>query len=292
MTLSTDHQAAAAPKSMFILPNVLEKMPDGSTRAFDVYSRLAQDRIIMLTGEVNPESCTNVVAQFMFLENAKSTRKDSSSDIHFFIASPGGHVDDGMGIYDAMQFVKSRGIRVHTYAQGLAMSMGSVLLVAGSKGCRNAMANARIMLHEPSGGASGKTREVTRTAQEMAHMKTRFAMLFAAHTNLSFKETTAIMNDPDYFIRAEDALKDGIVDNILYPTLDREIAAKRNPNMSEEELDALEQEMAIVADFNKQANLMHQALRAPQPVEDWAPLNERAANTNKKPRKKAAAAQP
>lgn len=198
-----------------LVPTVIEKTPQGE-RAYDIFSRILKDRTIFLYDEVNQGTSAIIIAQLMFLMK-NPPEPGSNSDIHLYIMSPGGDIDAGMAVYDTIQLIKDMGIKVHTYATGRSMSMGSVFLVAGSDGCRHALPNADIMIHGPAGGSQGKVEDMEIRQREINHIKHRMAMMYEAHTKMSYDEAMAMMDQPDYFMRAEEAKKLGVVDDILYP---------------------------------------------------------------------------
>jgi ATP-dependent Clp protease protease subunit len=203
-----------------IVPYVTEDTPKGE-RTSDIYSRLLKDRIIFMPDQVNQTTAGLVVAQLLFLESQKSATKehDDTKEINFYIMSPGGDVDAGMAVYDTMQLLKSKGMKIHTWAMGRAMSMGSIFLVGGSPGCRHALPSARIMLHQPSGGSEGKATDMDVSTREINHMLHRKAMLYEAHTNMTYRRAMNMLKKPDFYLRPEEAKKLGVIDVIEYPAL-------------------------------------------------------------------------
>lgn len=195
-------------------PIVIEQTPRGE-RQYDIYSRLMLDRIIFLGTEVNDTVANLLIAQMLFLES-----NDPEKDIHFYINSPGGSVSAGLAIYDVMKFVKCD---VNTYCLGLAASMGAFLLSAGTKGKRYALPNARIMIHQPLGGARGQATDIEIQAKEILYLKKRLNEMLAEHTGqpLSKIEKDA---ERDYYMSSEEASKYGLVDKVLkrHETLDKE----------------------------------------------------------------------
>ncbi|MBQ1856378.1 MAG: ATP-dependent Clp protease proteolytic subunit, partial [Anaerovibrio sp.] len=157
----------------YFVPYVVEQSGNGE-RSYDIYSRLLKDRIIMLTGEINDTVASSVVAQLLFLES-----EDPDKDIYLYINSPGGVVTAGMAIYDTMQYIKPD---VSTICVGQAASMGSLLLTAGAKGKRFALPNARIMIHQPLGGARGQSTDIQIQAQEMQRTRDMINKVLADHT--------------------------------------------------------------------------------------------------------------
>lgn len=192
---------------MSLIPMVIEKTSLGE-RAFDIYSRLLNERIVFLNGPVDDNSSNVIVAQMLHLESS-----DSDKDIHFYINSPGGVVTAGMAIYDVMQFVKCD---VATYVMGQACSMGSLLAQAGSAGKRHILPNARHMIHQPSGGARGQATDMQIQVEEIIKMKTNLTEIYVAH-NSKGKTYTQLISDMerDKFMSAEEALEYGLVDQIV-----------------------------------------------------------------------------
>ena len=186
------------------VPTVLEKTSNGE-RAYDIYSRLLKDRIVMLDTDVNEHSASLVVAQMLFLE--------SDADILFYINSPGGVVTAGMAIYDTMQFIKPE---VSTIVMGQACSMGSLLAQAGAPGKRLMLPNARHMIHQPSGGARGQATDMLIQVEEILSMKRNLTNIYVKHNSASktFDELTADM-ERDNFMNAEQAVAYGLADSIV-----------------------------------------------------------------------------
>lgn len=175
-------------------------------RSFDIYSRLLRERIICVHGEVTDPLASVVTAQLLFLE-AEAPEKP----LYMYINSPGGSVTAGMAIYDTMQYIRPD---VHTIAMGQAASMGSLLLAGGSAGCRYALPNATIMLHQPSGGAQGMASDIQIRATEILRLRARLNNLFAFHTGRTLPEIEPIM-DRDTFMTALQAMEFGIVDHVM-----------------------------------------------------------------------------
>jgi len=188
-----------------LIPMVIEQSARGE-RSFDIYSRLLRDRIIFLNGEVTAESANLVVAQLLFLES-----EDPQKDIALYINSPGGSVYAGLGIYDTMQFIKPD---VQTICVGMAASMGAFLLAAGEKGKRYALPNARIMIHQPSGGSRGMASDIAIQAREIQDLKEKLNAILAERTSQTI-ESIAHDTDRDNYMSSEDALKYGLIDKIL-----------------------------------------------------------------------------
>ncbi|GLH70320.1 ATP-dependent Clp protease proteolytic subunit [Geothrix rubra] len=191
--------------SSYYPPIVIEQTPRGE-RSYDIYSRLLKDNIIFLGTAIDDNVANAVVAQMLFLES-----EDPDKDIQIYINSPGGSVTAGLAIYDTMQFVKND---IVTYCIGQCASMGAHLLAAGTKGKRFALPNARIMIHQPSGGAQGQATEIEITFKEIQRLKENLAATFAKHTGQPLKKVMKDM-DRDYFMGAEEALEYGIVDKVL-----------------------------------------------------------------------------
>ncbi|HKX45457.1 MAG TPA: ATP-dependent Clp protease proteolytic subunit [Planctomycetota bacterium] len=193
----------------FTIPYVVEKTGRGE-RAYDIYSRLMEERIIFITtgpsGSIDDELAKIVVAQLLFLE-----KMNKSQDIHMYINSPGGSVTAGLAIYDTMQFIAPD---VATYCIGMAASMGATLLAAGAKGKRYILPNARVMIHQPSGGAGGTVRDMEITIHETLRLKKRLEEIMASHTGRT-PEEIALATDRDKWMAAEDAKEFGIVDQVV-----------------------------------------------------------------------------
>ncbi|GLH68029.1 ATP-dependent Clp endopeptidase proteolytic subunit ClpP [Geothrix edaphica] len=191
--------------SSYYPPIVIEQTPRGE-RSYDIYSRLLKDNIIFLGTAIDDNVANAIVAQMLFLES-----EDPDKDIQIYINSPGGSVTAGLAIYDTMQFVKND---IVTYCIGQCASMGAHLLAAGTRGKRFALPNARIMIHQPSGGAQGQATEIEITFKEIQRLKDNLAATFAKHTGQPLKKVVKDM-DRDFFMSAEEALEYGIVDKVL-----------------------------------------------------------------------------
>jgi len=192
---------------MALVPMVVESTQKGE-RAYDIYSRILKDRIIMLNGPVEDMMANLIVAQLLFLES-----EDSSKDINLFINSPGGVVTAGMSIYDTMQFVKPD---IKTYVMGQACSMGSLLAQAGAEGKRFMLPNARHMIHQPSGGARGQATDMQIQVEEILKMKKELTAIYEKHNSKgkTFDELAADM-ERDKFMSAKEALDYGLIDEII-----------------------------------------------------------------------------
>jgi len=188
-----------------LVPIVVETTNRGE-RAYDIYSRLLRERIIFVTGVVEDHMATLITAQLLFLE-AENPKKE----ISMYINSPGGVVTSGMAIYDTMQFIKPA---VSTLCIGQAASMGSLLLSAGEKGLRFALPNARIMVHQPSGGYSGQASDIERHAEDIVKMKRRLNEIYVKHTGQSYEVIERTL-DRDHFMTAEQTKAFGLIDNVI-----------------------------------------------------------------------------
>src|SRR6188474_3287437 len=189
----------------YLVPMVVEQTNRGE-RAYDIYSRLLKERIIFITGPIEDGVATLVVAQLLFLE-AENPKKEVS----MYINSPGGVVTSGMAIYDTMQFVRPP---VSTLCVGQAASMGSLLLAAGAKDQRFALPNARIMVHQPSGGFQGQATDIMLHAQEILNLKKRLNEIYVRHTGQPLKTVEDAL-ERDKFLTAEGAMEFGIVDKVI-----------------------------------------------------------------------------
>lgn len=196
----------SSPES-YLVPMVVEQTGRGE-RSYDIYSRLLQDRIVLLGGEVTDESANLIVAQLLFLQS-----QDTKKTISMYINSPGGSVTAGLAIYDTMQFISCP---VATYCIGQAASMGAVLLTAGAKGKRFALPNARIMIHQPWGGAEGKASDIEITAREILRLKERLNHILADHSGKSYEDVVRD-TDRDYFMSASEAAEYGLIDGVVSP---------------------------------------------------------------------------
>jgi ATP-dependent Clp protease protease subunit len=186
---------------------VVEKT-SGGERAYDIYSRLLKDRIVFVGGEIDDDMANAIVAQLLFLQ-----AQDPEKEVSMYINSPGGSVTAGLAIYDTMQFISCP---VATYCIGQAASMGAVLLTAGAKGKRFALPNARIMIHQPWGGAEGKASDIEITAREIIRLKEKLNRILADHSGSKYDKVVAD-TDRDYFMSAEEAAKYGLIDKVLTP---------------------------------------------------------------------------
>ena len=190
---------------MPLIPYVVEQTSRGE-RSYDIFSRLLNDRIIMLSEEVNDATASLVVAQLLYLE-----AQDPDKDIQFYINSPGGVITSGMAIYDTMQYIKCD---VATICVGMAASMGAFLLSAGAKGKRMALPNVEIMIHQPSGGAQGQATDIQIQARRIEATKRKLNEILAANTGKSYEQIAAD-TERDNFMTAQEALEYGLIDKVI-----------------------------------------------------------------------------
>ncbi|MEE3419790.1 MAG: ATP-dependent Clp endopeptidase proteolytic subunit ClpP [Lachnospiraceae bacterium] len=188
-----------------LVPYVIEQTAQGE-RSYDIYSRLLKERIIFLDQEVNDASASVIVAQLLFLES-----EDPSKDINLYINSPGGSVTAGMAIYDTMQYIKCD---VSTICIGMAASMGAFLLAGGARGKRQALPNAEIMIHQPSGGTQGKASDMLIDADHIRAIRQRMNELLAANTGKTV-EQIAKDTDRDHWLTADEAVSYGLIDSVV-----------------------------------------------------------------------------
>lgn len=189
----------------YLVPTVIEQTNRGE-RAFDIYSRLLKERIIFLTGEVNDHVSSLICAQLLFLES-----ENPKKDISFYINSPGGVVTSGLAMYDTMQYIKPA---VSTVCVGQAASMGSLLLTAGAAGKRYALPNARVMIHQPHGGARGQASDIEIQAREILKLRERLNKLYVHHTGQKLATIEKAM-DRDNFMSADEAKAFGLIDHVV-----------------------------------------------------------------------------
>lgn len=192
-------------RAQYLVPMVIEQTARGE-RAFDIYSRLLKERVIFIVGPIEDHMANLVVAQLLFLES-----ENPDKDIHLYINSPGGVITAGLSIYDTMRFIKPD---VSTMCIGQAASMAAFLLCAGAKGKRYALPNARVMIHQPSGGAQGQASDIEIQAREILYLRERLNALMAEHTGQPL-ERIARDVERDYFMSAEQAKAYGLIDQIL-----------------------------------------------------------------------------
>lgn len=189
----------------YLVPTVIEQTNRGE-RAFDIYSRLLKERIIFLTGEVHDNVSSLICAQLLFLES-----ENPKKPISFYINSPGGVVTSGLAMYDTMQYIRPP---VHTVCIGQAASMGSLLLTAGEAGHRYALPNARIMIHQPSGGARGQATDIEIQAREILRLRERLNKMYVKHTGQKLDTIEKAM-ERDNFMSSEEAKKFGLIDTVV-----------------------------------------------------------------------------
>ena len=189
---------------MALVPSVVEKSSDGE-RAYDIYSRLLRDRIIMLSGEIDDNLANSVVAQLLYLDSV------NHDTISLYINSPGGSITAGMAIYDTMNYVKSN---VSTICIGMSASMAAFLLSCGQKGLRYALPNSEVMIHQPLGGAQGQATEIKIAAERILKLKEKINRILSENTGQDLEK---IQNDTerDYFLSAEEALDYGLIDKVI-----------------------------------------------------------------------------
>lgn len=193
---------------MFV-PYVIERTSRGE-RSYDIYSRLLKDRIVMLSGEINDEVASSVVAQLLFLE-----AEDPDKDIYLYINSPGGVVTSGFSIYDTMNYIKPA---VSTICIGQAASMGAFLLSCGEKGKRYALPNARIMIHQPLGGAQGQATDIEITTKEILRIKATLNKILAENSGQKLSKIEKD-TDRDFYMSAQESVKYGLIDKVLEKSL-------------------------------------------------------------------------
>ncbi len=202
-----------------LVPMVVEQTNRGE-RAYDIYSRLLKERIIFLVGPINDAVASLVCAQLLFLES-----ENPNKDIAFYINSPGGVVSSGLAIYDTMQYIRSD---VATVCIGLAASMGSLLLTAGAKGKRVALPNARVMVHQPSGGAQGQATDIEIQAREILRMRAQLNEIYVKHTGQAVEVINAAV-ERDKFMSPMEAKEFGLIDEVMMSRPIREDENKTRP---------------------------------------------------------------
>jgi len=195
------------PRANIWLPTVIEKTGRGE-RAYDIYSRLLEDRIVFVGTPITDTVANIVIAQLLFLQ-----KENKSQEISLYINSPGGYVSDGLAIYDTMQFVQCD---IATYCIGQAMSMGALLLAAGTRGKRFILPHARVMLHQPTGGVGGTAADIERHAEEILKLRKEMNEIFSRHTGQPV-ERIEQDSDRDFFLDAPTAKEYGLVDEVIAP---------------------------------------------------------------------------
>ena len=188
-----------------LIPYVVDQTSSGE-RSYDIFSRLLEDRIIFLTGEITTELANTIIAQLLFLEG-----KDSEKDIMLYINSPGGIVDAGLAILDTINYIKCN---VSTICVGMSASMSAVLLACGTKGKRYALPNSRIMIHQPLGGAQGQASDIKIQAEEILKMRDKLNKILAEKTGKTLSQIEKDTNR-DYYMTADEALSYGLIDKVL-----------------------------------------------------------------------------
>lgn len=203
--IDNNSNSASEAQSLNLVPMVIEQTPRGE-RSYDIYSRLLKERVIFIVGQVEDHMANLVVAQLLFLES-----ENPDKDISIYINSPGGSVTAGLAIYDTMQFIKSD---ISTLCIGQAASMGAVLLAAGTKGKRFSLPHSRVMIHQPLGGYQGQASDIEIHAKEILKIREQLNQLLADHSGQSI-ETIDSDTERDNFMGAEEAVKYGLVDEVL-----------------------------------------------------------------------------
>lgn len=203
--MTNPYEIRSETKASYLIPTVIEKTHYGE-RAYDIYSRLLKDRIIMLGSPIDDGVANTIVAQILFLES-----QDKGKDIKLYVNSPGGSVTAGLAIYDAMQHVSCD---VSTICMGMSASMGAIILAGGAKGKRFALPNAEIMIHQPLGGMEGKATDIKIHAERILKMREQLNKILAKHTGQPFK-TVELDTDRDNFMNPKEAMEYGIVDKII-----------------------------------------------------------------------------
>lgn len=189
----------------YLIPTVLEKTPQGE-RAFDIYSRLLKERIVLVGGPINDDVANLIIAQLIFLEH-----EDPKKDIVMYVNSPGGVVTAGLAVYDTMQFIRPN---VSTICLGMAASMGAVILAGGAPGKRMALQNAEVMIHQVLGGAEGQASDIEISARHILKIKDRLNRILAQHTGQKLEKVEKDA-DRDYYMSAEEAKDYGIIDAVI-----------------------------------------------------------------------------
>lgn len=198
---------------MYLTPMVIEQTSRGE-RSFDIYSRLLQDRIILIFGEIDDSLASSVIAQMLFLESV-----DKEKDIYLYINSPGGLVTSGLALYDVMNYIQPN---VVTIGMGLCASMGAFLLASGEKGKRYALENTKIMIHQPLGGANGAATDIMIAAEEIIKTKQKLNKILANQTNQPLDKIAKDV-ERDYYMNSNESLTYGLIDHILTKNLDTNV---------------------------------------------------------------------
>ncbi len=205
ISMSNPYEIRSESPNAYLIPTVIEKSNVGE-RAYDIYSRLLKDRIVMLGSPINDDIANIIVAQILFLES-----QDKNKDIKLYVNSPGGSVTAGLAIYDAMQHVSCD---VSTICMGMAASMGAVILAGGADSKRFALPNSEIMIHQPLGGMEGQATDIKIRAERMLQVKEQLNKILAKHTNQPLKQVTED-TERDYFMLPEAAKKYGLIDKVI-----------------------------------------------------------------------------
>jgi ATP-dependent Clp protease protease subunit len=230
------------PAEALTIPMVVER--DGqSERSYDIFSLLLKQRIMLIAGPVTTESMTVAVAQLLVLA---ADPQSKVKGIDMYIMSPGGEVLAGNALLDTMNYLKDQGITIRTTAMGMAMSMGSAILVNGSPGERRCLPSTSIMLHQPSGGAQGKVDDMVNRVAEADFLKRSMAELYKLTTKMDDQTINNVLNSPDYYMQGEEAKKLGVVDEVAYPSADH---------------------MKALAAMQKEMNNLHERQRSQRIVE-------------------------
>lgn len=190
---------------MYLIPTVIEKS-NNHEYAYDIYSKLLEERIVMLTGTIDDKLASSIISQLLYLES-----KDANSDISIYINSPGGSVSAGLAIYDTMNFIKCD---VSTICIGMAASMGAFLLSSGTKGKRYCLSNSEVMIHQPLGAVEGQASDIEINAKRIIKQKEKLAHILASNTNNSYEQVNKDTSR-DYFMDSKEALEYGIIDEII-----------------------------------------------------------------------------
>lgn len=244
-----------AAKMFYGPPSVLD-----NGRGWDLMSRMMEDKIILVQGPINQAMAGIIVAQLLFL-GEKHKDDPKKEPISMYIDSPGGSVDAGMAIYDAMNYVQARyGIPISTVGLGMNMSMGSFLLSAGTPGHRLMTPNSDHMVHQPSGGVQGTATDMNISNEYMKETKERMAHLYVAHTKMTYEDVKRISDHGDSYMRAEECLKLGIIDRIMYPDEVMEKEQKRGAAYPPE----VEAHLKRISDIQRKMNKYHADTREAQ----------------------------
>jgi|GEM_PF-194704 ATP-dependent Clp protease protease subunit len=275
MTHPSEHFNEAGSPQAYGMPMVVEQTPGGE-RGYDLMSRLMKDNAVMLHGPVNSAMAGIIVAQLLYL-GAQSA--GTHKPITMYVDSPGGSVNAGMSIYDTMNYVQAEyGVPIRTIGMGMNMSMGSFLLCAGTPGYRSMLPNADHMVHQPSAGSGGKVSDMGITQDCVEEVKQRLAMLYVAHSKMTYEEVRQL-SDRDSFLRAEECVKLGLVDKIMYAD---EILARKLATGSVTYPDGMKEHLERISKIQREANLIHAQTR-PGADKDRGPYKALIAGLDQKP---------